>query len=89
MDARTCGILIPVDGALVWKYEDGFQDCLLRMGHGEKHLCKLVNGRYILWESALDCEDQGCDLFPECDCFDYEELTVREAMDLLGIHSPC
>ncbi len=78
----TCGILLPSGRPPLTAYAEGFGECLLLKikGH-EKHLCQLPGGQYIAWESALDC---GCEEWPDCDCYDYKELSSAEAFEILN-----
>jgi hypothetical protein len=71
MDLATCGIMLP-DSATVYTRAEGEDppECLLPDGHGEDHLCRLPDGRYILWTSAAGC-----------DCFDFQELSAIEARE--------
>ena len=76
---ELCGILLPYD-INVYQSDEEPAECLLNRAHGDDHLCRLKDGRYILWESAMDC---GCPEWPECDCYDFKAITAAEAMQIL------
>ena len=81
---RTCGILLPSNNILCSR-DEGLPECLFLLNHAGEHLCRLPNGKYVLWTSADDC---GCEEWPDCDCFDYVQISEDEARQLLGEHKP-
>ena len=82
-----CGIILPDDPA-IHSHEDGLPECLLFEEHTGDHLCEPTIGWYIRWHSSTgDCIDQGCPDYPDCDCFDYEQISSGEALKILNDQS--
>lgn len=82
IDMESCNLLMPHDIHISPNPER--TGCILPRGHEERHLSKVSDGRYAFWEFAFDCRDQGCTDFPDCDCFDYEELSEEEAKKIVA-----
>jgi hypothetical protein len=84
METETCHILLP-GGPGFSSYELETAECLLlREVHGQDHPCKLSDGRYIVWSSSDDCNEENCPDFPDCDCFDWREMSTAEAEEMLN-----
>jgi len=74
-----CEILLPPDHNLTREGE--IAKCVLQRPHYDGHLCPTSKGGWILWTCPR--EPCGCEVEDCIDCFDYRNLTEKEAQDMI------